>query len=101
MDRCPTCHRKKKRSNQANARYWALVYKVAENVKVGADYFSGKAWHQYFKERYLGCEDLLLPNGVVRTQAKSSADEDSPDFAEYATKVEAWAAEHDVYLDEL
>jgi hypothetical protein len=102
MDRCPTCHRKKKRSSQANARYWALVYKIAENVRVGADIFSGKAWHLHFKSKFLGCDDIPMPDGTVMTVARSSADEDSPEFAEYMTKVEAWAAtEHNVYLDEL
>lgn len=101
MERCPTCGRKKKRSSQANARYWALVYKIAENVKVGADVFSGPTWHIYFKQRYLGCDDIKLPNGTTMTIPKSTADEDSPEFSDYMTKVEAWAAEREVYLDEL
>jgi hypothetical protein len=34
------------------------------------------------------------------TEPNSSAEEDTPEFSDYMTAVEAWAAERGVFLDE-
>ena len=101
LDRCPTCGRKSRRSNPANALYWVLLHQVAEKVKPGQMTYSADQWHQYFKSRFLGCDDVKLPNGKVLVMPRSSADLDVADFGDYMDKVQAWAAERDVYLDSL
>lgn len=63
--------------------------------------YSHDSWHNYFKSRYLGCTDVPMPNGKTIVMPNSSADLDVAEFSDYATKVEVWANEHDVYLDEL
>ena len=98
IDRCPTCHRRKRRSNEANARYWLLLHTRAE-VPVNGKLFSADQWHLYYKTRYLGADDFKLPNGKVITIPRSTADLDTPEFNEYMEKVEAHMAEHDVYLE--
>ena len=99
--RCPACGRREKRSSEQNARYWAIVARVTKDLRGdgGAEY-DLRAWHAWFKFRFLGGEDVKLPNGYVMTQPKSSADEDTPEFSDYMTAVEAWAAERGVYLSE-
>lgn len=99
-DRCPVCKRVKKRSTEANRRLWLLYHLMADNIKPEGKQFSAKAWHLYFRERFLGCDDIELPNGQVKTVPRSTADLDKDDFAEYMRKVEEFGMARDVYLDE-
>lgn len=99
--RCPACGRLQKRSTQANARYWLLLHLIAEKVRPLDRSYSPESWHTYFKSRFLGCDDIPLPNGKTVVQPKSSAALDTAEFADYQTQVEAWAAERDVYLEDM
>jgi hypothetical protein len=101
VKRCPACGRRAKRSGDANRRYWALVALVAERVKPGGNPFSVAAWHEWIKSKWLGCTDIRLPNGVVLAVPNSSADLDPAEFSDFMTAFEAWAAEHDVYLEDM
>lgn len=98
--RCPTCHRALRRSNPANARLWALYHVIAEKVRPGGESFSADTWHHYCKSRWLGCDDVKLPNGKILTIPRSTAALDADEFSAYMERVEAWAAERGVYLDE-
>lgn len=97
--RCPTCGRRPKRTSEQNRMYWALLAKMAARKWDGKQY-TDKSFHLYYRSRFLGCEDIELPNGQILTQPLSTADEDIPEFAEYFDKVQADAAERGVYLDE-
>jgi hypothetical protein len=100
VKRCPTCGRRERRSSQANARYWALLAKLADTLRPGGNAYSPATLHIYYKQRFLGCDDVSLPNGKTLTIPRSTANTDSPEFAEYVTQVEADAAERGVYLDD-
>lgn len=63
--------------------------------------FSAETWHQYAKSKWIGCDDMKLPNGKTLTVPKSSADLDTAAFGDYMTAVESWAAELGVYLDDM
>ena len=98
--RCPTCKRRHKRSTEANARYWLLLHLIAEKCKPAEGaLFAADTWHLYFKSRFLGADEVELPNGKVMVIPHSSADLPVDAFTDYQTKVEAWAAERDIYLD--
>lgn len=99
--RCPTCKRLERRSTQANARYWLLLHEIAENVKPDKQAYSADSWHTYFKSKFLGCDEVKLPGGKVFQIPRSSADLDTGEFNDFQTQVEAWAAERDVYLQDL
>ena len=101
VDRCPKCHRKLRRSTQANARLWLLYHALSDKLPVMGQTYSADQWHIYFKSRLLGATDVKLPNGKVVSVPNSTTGLDTVEFNDYMTKVEAWAAEHDVYLDEL
>lgn len=98
--RCPACHRKMTRSTQANARYWLLLHAIADKVRPGGNAYSADQWHVYCKSRWLGCDDVSLPNGKVLTIPRSTAGLDVAEFNDYMGRVEAWAGERDVWLDE-
>lgn len=100
--RCPTCGRREKRSTEANRRYWLILHLIAERIKPGDNLaYSPDQWHLYFKSRFLGADDVDLPNGKTLVIPHSSADLSTEEFSDYAMKVEAWASERDVYLDEI
>ena len=98
VDRCPACHRRIKRSTQANALYWALLHEIAEAVRPAGQAYSAEVWHTYCKSRFLGCDEIALPNRKTMTIPRSSADLDASEFADYLSRVEAWAAERGVFL---
>lgn len=97
-DRCPTCKRRQRRSGDANRRYWLLLHTIAEQVTPGGNAFTAETWHIYAKSRWLGCDDVKLPNGKTIPQPRSSAGLDAAEFNDYMTAVEAWAAERGAYL---
>ena len=99
--RCPACGRREKRNSEQNKRYWKLVALVAANVKPGGNVFSVSSWHEWTKSKWLGCEDVRLPNGATLTVPNSSADLDPAEFSDFMTAFEAWAAERDVYLPDM
>ena len=98
--RCPTCHRPHKRSSDQNRRYWLLLHMIAERVTPLQQTYSADQWHEYFKSRFLGCEEVKLPNGKVLQIPRSSADLTTPEFNDYMTQVEAWASERDIFLED-
>lgn len=96
--RCPTCKRRHKRTLPQNALYWELLGEISKRLKPQGQQFSDEVWHEYLKRRYLGADDVKLPNGKTAVIAKSTADCDVAEFGEYFDKVQAWAADHDVWL---
>lgn len=96
--RCPTCHRRIRRSSDANARYWALLHEIAAKLRPHGQSFSVDQYHAYYKTRFLGADDVALPNGEVLTIPRSSAELDASEFSDYLDRVEADAAERGVFM---
>lgn len=99
--RCPTCGAKRRRSSNANRYYWALLSAISEEVKPISGYYSSEVWHEYFKQKFLGADDIELPNGKVMVVAHSSSDLDTTEFQRYLDQVSAWASERGVYLEDV
>ncbi len=100
-ERCPTCKRKHKRSNPANASYWALLHQLAEKLRPDGKTYSAESFHAYYKSRFLGIDEVPMPNGTTLLIPKSTAGLDVEEFSAYLSQVEADAAERGVYLSEL
>lgn len=100
-ERCPTCKRRMKRSSEANRRYWLLVHTIADRLEPQGITYSPDVWHTWLKSRFLGCDDVRLPNGKTLSLPRSSADLDVPEFNEFMEQVEVWAGEHDVWLADM
>ena len=71
---------------------------IADKVKPLGKSYSADSWHTYCKSRWLGCDDVALPNGKTIALPRSTAGLDVAEFAEFMDAVEAWAAERGVYL---
>lgn len=100
-ERCKTCGRTKKRSSEANRRYWLLLHMIADKVKPDGQEYSAETWHTWAKMRWLGADDVRLPNGKVVAIPKSSAELDTEAFHDYVYQVEEWALDRGVTLDEM
>ena len=78
-----------KRSVEQNARYWGHVLKQIEaKAWVDGKQYSAEIWHEHIKRKILGCVEL--PNG--ETMGQSTAGLGVGKFADFMTKVEAYAA---------
>jgi len=99
-DRCPTCHRRYKRSTQANAMYWALLHRMADHWWAGKQY-SAAVFHVYYASKFLGCDDVRLPDGHTVTIPRSTSALDVDEFGRYLDQVQADCAERGVYLEDM
>jgi len=97
--KCPTCGRLKKRSTDANRRYWALLAEIATELKPQGQAYSSDTWHRYFCQRFLGADEIALPNQKTLVIPHGSSDLDTGEFNDFMTQVEAWANEHGVFLE--
>lgn len=101
MKRCQTCGRREKRSAEANRRLWLLYHALAAKLHPDGKSFSADSFHVYYRSRFLGCDDVALPNGRVLTIPRSTRDLDTEEFNDYMTQVEADANARGVFLDEM
>jgi hypothetical protein len=101
IDRCPTCKRRLKRSSEANRRYWALLNLMAEKMRPEGQAYSVDNYHRWAKIKFLGCIEHKLPGGKTMTEPNSTADLDTAEFSDFMTKVEAFANEYGVFLEDM
>ena len=89
-----------KRSNDQNRRYWSILNELAEQCDVRGQKFAAETWHEYFKGRFIGQEDIQLPNGKAFTRPISTTTLDKAAFSEYMLQIEAFAAQRGILLGE-
>jgi len=88
---------RKKRSVEANARYWSIVSAIAHGMaeQMDGEYHHPEVWHEWLATRFLG----VVPGPFGDPVRKSTARLNTSDFSEYMEEVEAWAAEQGVLLE--
>lgn len=79
---------KDKRHAQQNRLYWALLKQVSEQAMVDGRRYSDEVWHEQFKRVLIGLVDL--PGGQMAGESTTKLN--VSEFAEYITKVTAYAA---------
>lgn len=79
---------KAKRSNEANARYWALLEDISEQAVIEGKRFSRETWHEYFKSMF--SPKIEGPSGLL---AASTTQMDAEQFHYYAQSVEVHAVQ--------
>lgn len=89
-----------KRSVEQNRRYWLLLNEISEGLPVQGVTHSADSWHLYFRQKFIGSDDLTLPNGKTLTQPISTTTLDVGAFSEYMERIEAWAAGHGLLFSE-
>jgi len=88
-----------KRSTEQNRLYWACLNEIAEQAKPEGREYSAETWAEYFKSRFIGSEDITLPNGQTLTRPISTTTLDKGSFSEYVTQIQAWCGQHGILLD--
>lgn len=80
---------KPKRTPAQGRRYWGrgVLAQIAEQAVVDGKKYSAEIWHEYFKKKFNGLEEL--PDGSV--VGKSTANMGRAEFSDFCTKVEAHA----------
>lgn len=87
---------KPKRSLEQNARLWAILTHIAEQVPdENGRMYSPETWLEFFKGRFLG-KDVIVVDGETSVVAKRSSKLKVMEFAEFMTQVEAWGVDHNV-----
>jgi hypothetical protein len=91
-----------KRSAMQNRRYWAMLGEIAESAYVGKKRVrhGSEVWHEFFKGRFIGFDETPVPyqdkRGHWRSRVErrpiSSTTLTVEQFAEYITRIEAYAA---------
>jgi hypothetical protein len=89
-----------KRSTEQNKLYWSRLNEISEGLPVQGVNHSAEAWHHWFRQKFIGSEDLTLPNGKVFSQPISTTTLDVGAFSEYLTQIESWAAGHGLLFSE-
>ena len=79
-----------KRTKKQNKRYWGggVLKQIADQAVVSGKMYSSETWHELFKRKFIGTEEL--PNGELI--GKSSTDLSTVEFSEFCDRVEAYAA---------
>lgn len=78
--------------------YWAILRMIEEQLAIKGKHFTATCWDEYFKERYLGKEEVELPNGKIITRTVGTSSLDKAGMSEYMLKISAWCSEHSVIL---
>lgn len=81
--------KRQKRTSKQNRRYWSngILAQVAAQAVVGGRMYSAESWHEVFKQKFIGVDEL--PNGQVI--GKSSKELDTAEFCKFSDQVEAYA----------
>lgn len=78
-----------------------MLHKAAEQLKPAGVAYSASSFHEYYKSRFLGCDDVPLPNGKTLVIPKSTADLDVAEFGDYFDKVTADLADRGVFAEDI
>lgn len=90
---------KKQRTQPQNRYYWQMLQEVAEQLWVDGRQYDKDTLHEYFKGEFLGWNEKVLPSGELYRTPISTSKLPTKEFAEYVTRIEAWAAHHGVFFE--
>lgn len=81
-----------KRSSEQNRKLHAILSEIAENVRIDGRYYSAEVWKEQVRRRFIGTEELDLPDGSRIERGISTTSLNASQFSELIEKVTAWAA---------
>lgn len=81
---------RRKRTVAQNRRLYVLIRAIAERPIDGRR-FSVEAIKEYVRRRFIGCEEIDLPDGTRIERGISTTTLDVAQFARLTDEVEAWA----------
>lgn len=84
---------KAKRSADQNRRYWSLLREVAATVWVDGRQFSDEVWHTYYRQTFIGMDEVTMPDGKVVATPISTTTLNVEDMGHYMRNIEQWCVE--------
>lgn len=84
---------KSKRSVEQNKRLHALLTTISECAFVAGRQYDMEAWKEYYRKRYIGTEEIDMPDGTRLERGISTTTLDVEEFSRFMTSVEAHAVQ--------
>ena len=101
MAKCKLCGQEPKRSLPQNNRLHLLFTEIAANVPASDGlYHPAMWWKACMKAQWLGFNEYRKSNGDIIYELKSTADCNVAELNDFMARVERWAAEHDIWLQD-
>lgn len=88
------------RTNAQNRFLHSLLRDVSENVEVNGKRFSPQSWKEWFRQRYIGAEEIELPDGRRIERGISTTTLNVGQMAEAITQFESYLASEHGYMAE-
>lgn len=82
---------KAKRSLEQNSRLHALLQDVAANAWVDGKQFDLDTWKEFFRRKFIGTEEIPMPDGSRIERGVSTTTLDVAAFSEFMTQIEEYA----------
>lgn len=86
------------RTGAQNRLLHALLRDVAESVRVNGQTFSSDAWKEMFRRKFIGTEEITLPDGQRIERGISTTTLNVGQMAEAIDLFQAWLAQDFGYL---
>lgn len=80
-----------KRSVEQNRKLHAILNEIAENVYVDGRRYDVEAWKEQVRRRFIGTEELDLPNGTRIERGVSTTTLNASQFSALIEQVTAWS----------
>lgn len=79
-----------KRTTKQNRRYWGkgVLSQIATQAVVGGRQYEPEIWHEYFKRKFIGVQEL--PNGELIGETSTTLT--TAEFSAFCDQVEAYGA---------
>lgn len=80
-----------KRTSEQNRLFHALLNTIAENATVSGKYYDAETWKEHIRRKFIGTEEINLPDGSRIERGISTASLTVPEFTLLIERVQAWA----------
>ena len=84
---------KARRSGQQNRLYWSILRQIAQDGWVGGRRWDEESWHEYFRRKFIGAEEIVLPGGEMIERGISTTTLNVSEFSDYIEQVIGFAVE--------
>lgn len=92
---------RQQRTPKQNGLLHKLLEQIAEQVAIGGRRFDLETWKEQVRQKFVGVEEVDMPDGTRLRRGMSTADLNVADFSKLIDDVRAWAInELNVHLDD-
>ena len=85
---------KSKRSSEQNSRLHALLSEVAAHAWIEGRQFDMETWKEYFRQKFIGTEEIMLPDGRRIERGISTTTLDVGAFSQFMDQITEYAQDH-------